>query len=184
MRRSSTGRKRQWWAYLRLSAEEESPTTSEPPQCFASRPWGRPSAPLDHRWGDGSWDLQILTTADGTSRSWAAPLDRLGGRPRRGARLQPVMEDVRVGEHTSRPPRRPSMSGARASRPLGRPFALGNCTSRPPRSAGPSGEEAVASPRQAGHRGSDGVLAAGGWREVEEDPNRWVPHVSEMRERE
>jgi hypothetical protein len=76
------------------------------------------------------------------------------------------------------------MSGARASRPLGRPFALGNCTSRPPRSAGPSGEEAVASPRQAGHRGSDGVLAAGGWREVEEDPNRWVPHVSEMRERE
>jgi hypothetical protein len=111
-----------------------------------------------------------LTTADGTSRSWAAPLDHRGGRPHRGARLQPVMEDARVGEHTSRPPERPSMLGARAS--------------RPPGSDGPSGEEAVASPRQAGHRGSDGVVAAGGWWEVEEDPNRWVPHVSEMRERE
>jgi hypothetical protein len=29
-----------------------------------------------------------LTTADGTSRSWVAPLDRRGGRPHRGARLR------------------------------------------------------------------------------------------------
>jgi hypothetical protein len=78
-----------------------------------------------------------------TSGEEALPLM---GSPDLGLRLQAVREDARVGEHASRPPGRPSVSGTRASRPpgrpsvsgtrasrpSGRPFASGSCTSRPP----------------------------------------------------
>jgi hypothetical protein len=111
-----------------LAVEQERSVTGKAPQRCASRPQGRPSAPPDHRRGEGGG------TTDGTSRSWATPL----GHPGRLSALWSASpghlgRPSASGTRASRSPGRSSASGTRASRSPGRSSATRSHRRGPPR---------------------------------------------------